>query len=110
MEKEDYIKCIVVIMNFLIISDDEYSENNDIGSESNLRMMRVLAEYGYGMVSFTEHIADEPLWMNSPKEFFSNYKLSIDFYIKKLNELSNNENIKIVNMSLYGNLDKPFTF
>jgi hypothetical protein len=28
MEKEDYIKCIVSILNFLVLSDDEFKELN----------------------------------------------------------------------------------
>lgn len=88
MKKEDYIKCIISVMNFLVLSDDEVNEQKRINTESNNMMMKTLGKYGYDMISFTEHLSDENLWENSPKEFFSDDEKCLSFFISKLNQYS----------------------
>jgi hypothetical protein len=88
MKKEDYIKCIISVMNFLVLSDDEVNEQKRFNTESNNIMMKTLGKYGYDMISFTEHLSDENLWENSPKEFFSDDEKCLSFFISKLNQYS----------------------
>jgi len=85
MKKEDYIKCIISIMSFLVLSDDEYNELKHFNTDSNNVMMKTLEKYGYDMVSFTEHLSKDKLWEHSPKEFFSNDEKCLSFFISKLN-------------------------
>ena len=88
MKKEDYLKCIVSVMNFLVLSDDEVNEQKRFDTESNNMMMKTLGKYGYDMISFTEHLSGDKLWKESPKEFFSNDENRLSFFISKLNEYS----------------------
>ena len=71
MKKEDYLKCIISIINFNILYNDEYEEFKSFNIPSITSMMKVLNKYCYDMVSVTEHLSNEKLWENSPKEFFS---------------------------------------
>lgn len=84
MNKFDYIKCIVSVINFLTYSDDEYEIEKTFNTDSNLKMMSTLDKYGFGMVSFAEHLSTVPLWNNSPLEFFSDYNKSMLFFTEKL--------------------------
>lgn len=86
MTKNDYFKCIVSIMNFIVISDDEFKEENNFNTASNKRMIKILENFGYDMLSFTESLSDEKLWMDSPKEFFSDHDKAISFLSSKLND------------------------
>ena len=88
MRKADYLKCIVSIMNFLLLCDDEINEQKHFNTESGNNMEKTLEMYGYDMISFTEHISDEKLWEKSPKEFFSDNERYLSFFISKLNEYS----------------------
>lgn len=84
MNSKDYIRCIVSIINFLTFSDEELEEFKTFNVDSNLKMINILDQYGFGMISFTKHISDKPLWDNSPKEFFSDSKKSMLFFTEKL--------------------------
>jgi hypothetical protein len=86
MKIEDYIKCINSILDFLENSDDEYRKYNKYNTPSNLNMIKVLDDYGYSMISFTEFLSKEKLWENHPKEFFSDENKSLLFFRLKLNE------------------------
>jgi hypothetical protein len=86
MKKEDYIKCIISVMNFLVLSDDEVNEEKRFDTESNNMMMKTLGKYGYDMISFTEHLSGENLWENSPKEFFMDDERCLFFsYLNLIN-------------------------
>ena len=98
MTKNDYFKCIVSIMNFIVFSNDELKEENNFNTVSNKRMTKVLKEFGYDMLSFTEKLTDEKLWKDSPKEFFSDHDKAISFLSSKLNNKDFNifKNRKII--------------
>jgi hypothetical protein len=86
MKIEDYIKCIISILNFLENCDDEYRKFNCFNTPSNLNMIKVLDDYGYSMTSFAEFLSKEKLWENHAKEFFSDENKSLLFFRLKLNE------------------------
>lgn len=92
MKKVDYLKCIVSVMNFLVLSDDELNEQKRFDTDSNNMMMKTLGKYGYDMISFTKHLSDDKLWEQSPKEFFSDDERCLSFFISKLNEYSKQVN------------------
>jgi hypothetical protein len=52
MKKEDYIKCIISVMNFLVLSDDEVNEQKRFNTESNNIMMKTLGKYGYDFLYY----------------------------------------------------------
>lgn len=90
MKNNDYSKCIISILNFLVFGDDEYNEEKNMMSTSNINMMKVLSKYGYDMISFTEHISDEKLWNDSSREFFSDDEKCLSFFVTKLNYYNKN--------------------
>ena len=87
MKNEDYIKCIISVMNFLVLSEDEFNEQKNFRTNSSTSMDKTLGKYGYDMISFTEHLSDVKLWENSPREFFSDDERCLSFFISKLNQI-----------------------
>ena len=85
LTKEEIVKCIVVIINFLIISDDEVEKIKDFNTPSHLQMNDTLRRFGHDMISFTEYLSGEKLWEFSPKEFFQDSKKTLKFFTEKLN-------------------------
>jgi len=75
----------VVIINFLIISDDEVEKIKDFNTPSHLQMNDTLRRFGHDMISFTEYLSGEKLWEFSPKEFFQDSKKTLKFFTGKLN-------------------------
>ncbi len=91
LEKEDYIKGIIAILNFIALSSDEYEKHQDFLTPSNESMMRVLGEFDLDMISFTKGLnIGLELWDESPKEFFSDHDKSMKFFSKKLQEYLDN--------------------
>jgi len=87
LEKEDYIKGIIAILNFLALSDDEYEELQDFATPSNIGMIKVLNEFDHDIFSFTKELnGGHAMWSESPKEFFSDHDKSIKYFSKKLQE------------------------
>ena len=91
---DDLIECSEYIINFLIWCDDEYFKLNDFNTPSNQKMSAELKKFDTHMVDFTKelnntlHILDEPMWIDSPKEFFSDQNKSVAFFRKAINMLS----------------------
>ena len=89
MKENDMLKCTVVILNFLLLSDDEYDELKIFNTPSNVMMTGTLAKYDMNMVSFTEFVTKEfkleRLWNVSAREFFSDKNKSINFFTDIIN-------------------------
>jgi hypothetical protein len=92
MNNNELLKCSIAVLNFLLVGDDEFDELKDFNVPSNESMIKTLKKFNLNMVSFTEllnvkfNIYNE-LWKDSPKEFFSNSDVSIDFYKVAINSI-----------------------
>lgn len=87
------LKCIASVVNFYINSDDEDSES--VGLPINLDASHSLQSLGSclrrnnynGSSEFIEHVSKEYLnesapWKITPREFFSNEELVLDYAIR----------------------------
>ncbi len=91
LEKEDYIKGIITILNFLALFDDEFEEIKDFATPSNVSMMKVLDGFDHTIVTFTKELnGGFAMWNESPKEFFSDHDKSMKYFSKKLQEYLDN--------------------
>ena len=100
MNKIELIRCTTAVLNFLL--DEEHKEIERFNTPANESMGKILRKHGYGlngnipMVDFTIFlnlklgIIKHPtlIWKKSPKEFFSNKRKSIKFFIEALNLLN----------------------
>lgn len=98
MKNSDYIKCILSIITFIIISDDEVNETHSFITNSSTNMTAILGKHGFGVISFTQHISlGTKLWENSPTEFFSDHERVISFLWKNSKSIMNDRNMTVIN-------------
>ena len=91
--KEYYINGVIAILIFLKISDYEYEQIGDFGTQSNLNMQGILQ--GLSMSEFTIKLAARcdtgQLWHDKPQEFFSDNYIYEPVFFKCLNKLGSNK-------------------
>lgn len=86
MSDKDIKICIILLLNFMVVSDFEVDKLQNFNVPSNENMTTKLLEFGYDMCTFVEYLAgDEKLWNESPREFFRDHDKCLKFLIEKLN-------------------------
>lgn len=86
MTNDELIECAEAVLNFLIHGDDEFRIIKTIHTPSLNNMTDVLEKHCTTMVNFTLilnnklHLLNNPLWIDSPQEFFSDHQKSEKFF------------------------------
>lgn len=100
------IECSEYVINFLLSCDEEYDRLGIFNTPSNHKMMTQLKKYDTQMVNFAQqlndilHISSEPLWVNSPKEFFSDHVKSVAFFEKAITLLNRRNKLKKIKIKM----------
>lgn len=109
MTNDELIECAESVLNFLVNSDKEFSTLKHFRTPSYINMFKIFQPHNITtMVEFTKilnqnlHILNEPLWVNSPQEFFHDDNKCIKFYEKSIKILLRKKKItKLRNKNLY---------
>lgn len=89
----------VAVLNFLVKSEEEFLIYDDFKTPSLVNMDKKLKPYNMGMCEFTIYINDKfnilpkPIWIDSPKELFSNDDKIFKFYEDVINITSRKNKI-----------------
>jgi hypothetical protein len=99
----ELIKCTESVIDFLTHCDEEYEKLKRYDTPSNERMLFQLRRHNTMVIDIPLilnrklHIQNEPLWIDSAKEFFSDHDKSVAFFekaIKLLNRKNKLEQLK----------------
>ena len=93
MTNQEMIECVILLMNFLIVGEEEIDDLKDFNTPSNLNLIARLKMYDLQMWTFTEklrltYFPELILWKESPKEFFGNKETRLKFFLDVLNILN----------------------
>jgi hypothetical protein len=77
--------CIIVILNFIVMSEEEAYNLGIVDIPSATNKDSKLAEFGYDYITFTQYLANgEKLWDKCVTEFFWDKDKCLKFFINKL--------------------------
>lgn len=94
MNNQDLLECSESVLNFLVKSEKEFNKLKHFSVPSYINMEKILKKHNTNMCDFAEilnkrlHLLNEPLWINTPKEFFSNHVISEKFFENAIDILS----------------------
>ena len=100
MTNNELVKCSEVVIYFLLHCEEEYDELHHFDTPSNEIMSIELRRHNIRMIDIPVmlncklHIQNEPLWIHSPKEFFSDHDKSVFFFKKAISLLTRKQKLQ----------------
>lgn len=108
MTDKDLLECSESVLNFLLKNEEEFKKLKHFNTPCNYNMYNLLKSYNTNMCDFSEilnkklRLLNEPLWINTPQEFFFNRDVSEKFFKNAIDVLSRRNKIIELKQRIYG--------